>query len=150
MFNHLKEADLFLISASGSLYSDGRLAMRQGITEEALKRYPGIDRKLGAAIQQQGERQNSPMGEWWKYHLLVSERYPQAKLGLFQSKHFWYTVSSLDLIQMSVAMLMLWLSHRVDAVVHMDYPGIELGLLPEKRVKPILEQLPDNVHIWRR
>jgi hypothetical protein len=34
--------------------------------------------------------------------------------------------------------------------VYLNYPGIGCGGLQKSRVRPIIEELPDTVHVWTR
>jgi hypothetical protein len=142
-----KKADLLLISTSGSLTNKGKLVMSRGIAAEALERFPGVDAALGKSIQQKGKLIE---GGAWMYYLLTSDKWPEAKLGCFQSKHLWSTLSSMDVIVISWAFLFLWIQDHPTAKIHMNFPGIGLGLLPEWKVMPYLEQLPDTVTVWKK
>ena len=35
-------------------------------------------------------------------------------------------------------------------IIHVEYPGISNGELTKEEVRPILDALPDNVHVWER
>ena len=73
--------------------------------------------------------------------------------GCFMVKDHWMEKAKLSLIKDSC----LDLCDILDsvAVVHdspirvdLNFPGIGNGGLPREDVLPIIEQLPDNVHVW--
>lgn len=132
------EADLFLITTSATLTVQGKLVMGAGIAKRARERFPGIDEALGKAVIEQGKR----------YGLLVSPRWPEAKLGAFQTKLHWRDESQFSLISEATTKLSLWCRAHPSASVHLNFPGIGHGQLPRSQVFRLLEPLPDSVSIW--
>lgn len=140
MWTAYDDSDLFLITTNSYIYQ-GRLVMGAGIAQEARERFTGIEIVLGKAIVKL--RRSGGV-----YGLLVSERWPQAKLGCFQSK-IGLGDSPLWLIEYSTMALQLWCHEHPGKRVDLNFPGIGCGNLLPDDVLPIIYRLPDQVHIWR-
>lgn len=132
-------SDLFIITTNATVRTDGALVMGRGIARQARDRFPGLDRVLGAAVRVAGPR----------YGLLVSPRWPLARLGLFQVKHHWSDPADLELIRFSTTKLARWCEEHPGARVDLNFPGIGNGRLSVDVVEPIIEVLPSSVHVWR-
>ena len=135
------EADLFLITTNSTLRQDGRLVMGRGIARQARERFPGLDAALGAQIQ-------TLCGNLGFYGLLVSRRWPAARLGAFQVKRHWQQAADLSLITRSVTALTWWARRHDDCRIHLNFPGIGNGGLARAAVLPLLAPLPNNITIW--
>jgi hypothetical protein len=83
-----------------------------------------------------------------EYGLLISPRWPDAKLGTFQVKRHYSQAASLELVRRSTAALCAWCADHPDAQVALNFPGIGNGRLHREDVLPIITQLPDQVTIW--
>jgi hypothetical protein len=140
MWSVWEESDLFLVTTNGSLKRNGALVMGRGIAQEALDRFPGLDLVLGKAIGRSGR----------EYGLLVSPRWPAAKLGAFQVKLRYWEDADLELIRLSTEMLLAWLKEHPDQRADLNFPGIGCGRLSLDVVRPIIEVLPSSVHIWQK
>ncbi|HRQ42154.1 MAG TPA: hypothetical protein PLD25_29900 [Chloroflexota bacterium] len=141
MWSIYDEADLFLITANATTTTRGALVMGRGIARQAKERFPGLDATLGGHIQALCSNQGI-------YGLLVSPRWPAAKLGAFQVKRHYSQPAIMELIQRSTAALCAWCVEHPDAIVHLNYPGIGNGRLRRENVLPIIAQLPEQVTIW--
>jgi hypothetical protein len=141
MWQQYEQADLFLITTNSTLRRDGALVMGRGIARQARERFPGLDAALGQEIQQR-------CGSLGVYGLLISPRWPQARLGGFQVKRHWGRAADLALIANSVAALAAWTADHPDRAVCLNFPGIGNGGLARSAVRPLLEPLPDSVTIW--
>lgn len=141
MWSVWRQADLFLITTNASLRKDGALVMGRGIAREARDRFPGVDLAFGKAIAQ-------TCGSGGRYGLLVSPRWPTAKLGAFQVKYNFSDEADPDLIAFSVEQLCAWCAAHPEKLVHLNYPGIGNGKLTQEVVAPIIERLPDKVTVW--
>lgn len=148
MWSAWSEADLFLFTANGVVNSNThRLVMGAGIAKTVKNRFAAheIDLKLGLEIEKTGSKNKFA----YHYGLLVSPNWPQAKLGAFQTKTHWRDDSTLSLIQFSTNKLNLWCQNHPESYVHLNFPGIGKGNLKEKDVLPVLQRLPNTVHIWK-
>ena len=79
MWSVFDQADLFLVTTNHVVMGDGKLVMGAGIAKQARDRFPGLDAALGQAALATGT----------PYGLLISPRWPKAKLGAFQTKGEW-------------------------------------------------------------
>jgi hypothetical protein len=140
MWSAWDEADLFVITTNATLKKDGALVMGRGIAVQARDRFPGLDLALGHAIGVSGR----------EYGLLVSPRWPRAKLGAFQVKHHYYERASLRLIRRATGCLAEFIAARQPEKVVLNFPGIGNGGLRREDVLPIVTQLPDCVTIYER
>lgn len=111
------DADLFLITTNSTLKKNGALVMGRGIVRQARDRFPGLDVTLGGEISRR-------CGDLGKYGLLVSPRWPVAKLGAFQVKTDYRRPASLSLIRQSAIALLAWCEEHPGAAVHLNYPGV--------------------------
>lgn len=141
MWTAYTTADLFLVSTNSTIRQDGALVMGRGIARQAKERFPGLDAALGRQVQ-------ALCGNQGIYGLLVSPRWPAAKLGAFQVKQHYSQPASLELIRRSTAALCAWCADHPDAQVALNFPGIGNGRLRRADVLPIIAQLPDRVAIW--
>lgn len=146
-------ADLFLFTSNGVLKRNGELVMGAGIARQVRDRFNNqrlpliIGRSIAALANTEPElydfRQNA-----YKYGLLVSTRWPKAKLGAFQTKMNWKKKSPLPLIQFSTNKLIEWTKENPKAEVHLTMPGCGHGGLSQSEVLPLIEKLPDTVNVW--
>lgn len=68
--------DLILITTNSTLRRDGKLVMGRGIARQARDRFPRLAKVLGQHI-------STHCGDQGTYGLLISSRWPKAKLGAF-------------------------------------------------------------------
>jgi hypothetical protein len=150
MWTAYTAADLFLITANSTLKkSSHALVMGRGIARQARDRFPGLAEALGQHILNAcGSPSASLRTGPGEYGLLISPRWPAAKLGAFQVKYHYRQPASLELIQHSTTALCDWCTEHPKAAVALNFPGIGNGRLPRTAVLSILQQLPDTVTIW--
>lgn len=137
--------DLFLITTNAYVKANGALIMGAGIAQQARDRYPGLPVALGKPIEAICKAQEN---FYATYGLLVSPKWPGAKVGAFQVKYHYNSRADLRLIQLSTYMLIDWCHKHPKAQVALNYPGIGLGGLSVKDVEPIIGALPDTVTIY--
>ena len=162
MWDIFPVSDLFL-TTSNSTILNGHLAMGAGHARQVRNRWKGIDKKMATAVivrvnelgnrRLYGDNPNSyKVGAYTVYQcygLLVSKRWPLAKLGLFQTKDRFWTPSRLDLIKYSTTMLQNWCAKNKTKRVDLPFPNIGCGGLKVEDVEPIIDELPDTVYVWR-
>jgi hypothetical protein len=141
MWTAYEPADLFLVTTNSTIRRDGALVMGRGIARQARDRFPGLAGALGRQIL-------SLCGNQGTYGLLVSPRWPAAKLGAFQVKLHYRQPASPELIRYSTAALCAWCTEHREALVHLNFPGVGYGRLQREDVLPIIARLPDRVTIW--
>ena len=146
MWSAYAQAGLFLITTNATITRNGRLVMGRGIAKQVRDRFPSLAAALGQQIQQQ-------CGSLGTYGLLISPRWPTAKLGAFQVKYHFGETADLALIQQSAAALHRWATAHPDVAIHRNMPGIDcqrqpMARLPRTAVLLHIQQLPHNVTIW--
>lgn len=122
---------ILCITTNGFIKKNGCNVMGAGIALEARKKFPGIDKKFGDLIKNNG-------------HIVqpIHDR-----LLSFPVKDFWYNNASASIIRESSKQL------KVLALLHpklnfiLPRPGCGNGKLCWTNVKPLLIDLPDNVHV---
>lgn len=145
MWTAFDEATLFLLTTNSTIKRNGALVMGRGIARQARDRFPGLDAALGKQIL-------STCGNQGQYGLLVSPRWPEARLGAFQVKRHYSQPAStstslsagLELIRHSTAVLCAWCTEHPGATIAVNFPGIGSGRLSREDVLPIIMQLPDQ------
>lgn len=141
MWTVYQTTDLFLIATNSRLRQDSALVMGRGIARQARDRFPRLAKVLGQHIA-------TLCGDLGTYDLLISPRWPEAKLGAFQVKRHYCHPASLEFIQRSTMALSKWCIDHPEATVALNFPGIGNGRLPRTAVTPNLQQLPDTVTVW--
>ncbi len=135
---------LLLITTNSIVRPSGALIMGAGVARDARNRFHGLDVALGEAIRRQGDAGG-------RYGIMVSPKWPEKRIGAFQTKIRPGDNSSLDLIQFATDALAAWCLDHPAIRVDLPFPGIGYGRLSPDEVRPILEAaLPDAVHIWAR
>ena len=152
MWSAWDRAALFLITTNSYVKRNGSLVMGRGIARQARDRFSGVDMECGRVIEglarDRNELHHLP---YFTYGLLtpfIGTGRVYEKLGLFQVKHHWREKALPQLIRVAVEDLMdLTYTYELDEI-HLNFPGIGNGGLSRDVVKPIVDVLPDNVHIW--
>ena len=143
--NYTKERhliDIFLFTGNSYINKKGELVMGRGAALEVKKHYPNIPKILGDKIKEIGKR-----------HPVFRENYGliilNSGIGVFQVKYHYKDSADLNLINYSAKILSEFAKLKEDKIFHMNFPGIGYGQLDEKDVLPIIEQLPNNVRIYK-
>lgn len=107
MWSAYGDADLFLITTNSTLKQSGALVMCRGIARQARDRFPGTSAPLSTSLDLALGREIAAVcGHLGHYHLLVSPRWPAAKLGAFQVKSHYARPASPTLIRRSALALL--------------------------------------------
>lgn len=169
-------SDLFL-TTSNSTVIENKLVMGKGHAQQVKQRIGrNIEKSLWKAIEARVV-ERVMAGEWkgpifkqlanghrvyGDYYLLVSDRWPSVKVGLFQTKRHYsdtaektmpelsgyeYTVK--NMIYWSTQALERWCLEHPESRVDMPFPGIGAGECAESEILPIIERLPDTVYVWK-
>ena len=82
--------------------------------------------------------------------ILFKSQYEKwARVGAFQTKCDWRNTSPTDLIYESTKQLINASMCNPTKEFHMNFPGINYGGLSVECVTPIIEELPDNVFVYK-
>jgi hypothetical protein len=146
MWDTYDEAELFLITANSYVKQDGHLIMGAGIALEAKERFPGVDLAMGKHMRKHFCRSQGD------YYVMISDGWPEKKLGLFQVKRHFSEPADLQLIELSAAKLAWMMNNRPWVNVHMNFPGIGAGKQSVfdvvKSLHPLMEPQEWTVHMW--
>ena len=138
MFSVLREVDHFIITTNAIVKSNGALVMGAGIAKQVRDGHPESDLFCGDAVKH------------WKsqddvYGFIETDL---GSLCLFQVKKHYKDQASIELIMHSTAQLKLHAEKHPHQSYALNFPGIGNGKLSYDQVKPIVDQLPDNVQVW--
>lgn len=143
MWDIFGKTDMFLITTNPVVTKLGKAVMGRGIAKEAADRYPELPFVFANIIRQYAKDDIScgPIGEFDGQHI-----------GYFMVKDHWAAPALPEVIKKSVYELECWLSWALkctpDARFDLNFPGIGNGKLAREEVLPLIEQLPDCVHVW--
>ena len=136
MWSALPHTDFFIVTTNSFIRKDGALVMGRGIAQQLRDRVPGFDAQAGRWVQE-------TVGHLGQYYLAIGPTY-----GLFQVKRHFSDKADFDLIQGSAERLRIVAESLPGHSFALNFPGIGNGGLPYDQVKPLLNDLPDNVSIW--
>lgn len=148
MWDVFGNTDLFLITTNPIRRKDGALVMGRGIALEAAKRFPDLPFKFGEAVEQNYNRRDycDPLAHC---HCMSVDRFDGQMMGYFMVKNHWREPAKLEVIAHSTRELNAVARYVGDGKrFDLNFPGIGNGRLDRATVLPLLESLPDNVHIW--
>jgi len=131
------KTDLFLFTSNPIVNKDGLAVMGRGIARQLADRHPEVRREFGRYL-------TDPDPTFYFCDRLGV--FDNQLVGFFMVKNHWREPANLDVIKNSTSELRLMADHydRVD----LNFPGIGNGRLKREEVLPIIEHLPDNVHVW--
>lgn len=136
MWSVFNKTDAFMITTNPIRRTDGAVVMGRGIALEAKTRFPNLPYKFGDVLTKYG---NNFIG-----HIATYESTP---IWYFMVKNHWRDNADIGIIASSIFSLRespLISCSRVD----LNFPGIGNGRLNRDSVLYLLEDLPDNIHIW--
>ena len=136
MWDDYDNVDYFLITTNSTIKNNGAVVMGRGIAKTVKDKWYGIDVTFGRKITE-------TCGSGGFYGVLFDDN-----IGFFQVKYHWGDQARLDLIESSTAALWLLASAAPDKKFALNMPGIGNGGLAYSLVKPLVDELPDNVDIW--
>jgi len=142
MWNVFASVDLFCITTNSITRKDGELVMGRGIARQAKDKFPGLGLALGNAVANGGMRGRV-------YGLLLSPSWPAKKLAAFQVKINWQAKAELEIIRVSAQQLGHFAKANPDKSIALNFPGIGNGRLDYDDVLEIVQNLPDNVTLWK-
>lgn len=148
MWDVFGNTGLFYITTNPIVNANGEAVMGRGIALEAAKRFPTIRKDFAGKLAYL--RREEP----FRYTGYIGSYDGQA-MCYFMVKNHWKAQARLDLIDLSCRSLIAdnmgrgipggyMYENRID----LNFPGIGNGGLKREDVLPILQQLPDNVHVW--
>lgn len=142
MWSIFGKTDLFLVTTNPVIRKDGAVVMGRGIALEAKTRFPSLPYDFGGILRANNERNLTRKVGY------IGEYESQA-IGYFMVKDHFAQPAKTSIIEKSAKRLAKFANtvpkeYRID----LNFPGIGNGKLAREDVLPLLEGLPDNVHIW--
>lgn len=139
MWDIFGHTDLFLITTNPIRRKDGAVVMGRGIAKEAKDRFPSMPYDFGTNYNGDNVGYIGHYGE------------EDQGVDWFMTKTHWREASDIEVIKQSIKELAAltkpggnFMCSRAD----LNFPGIGNGKLKREDVLPLLEELPDNVHVW--
>ena len=132
------QANVIAVTTNAVITQDLKLVMGAGAAKQMLDRYPGIDAEAAEKIV----KQTNPR----RYGFLVI----RPSLAIFQTKGHFRADSDPELIELSVETLLAYTKKHPTTTIAVNFPGIGLGNLTPRQVKPIIGVLPDTVTFYWR
>jgi hypothetical protein len=134
--------DMYLFTGNSTVKKNGANVMGRGAARQVRDSFSGIDQIFGYELTQ------LPGANLiW---VVKDESADDASyLGWFKVKQNWYEPASIHLIQESTLQLWDQALKQSERTFHMNFPGVGNGQLAIEKVLPIVEQLPDNVLLYR-
>lgn len=131
--------NVIVFTGNSYIKNNGRLVMGAGCAKMIRDAYPTVDKGLGNQI--------SHLTDYNLVWLEVKGPTP-FWLGAFQVKYSFQSKAQVSLIERSVKELTRVADLRPNYTFHLNYPGIGNGKLAYETVQPIVDKLPDNVHLY--
>lgn len=130
------KTDLFLFTSNPIVNKQGLAVMGRGIAKQIADKYPQVQKEFGQYLAFPGPDFNCD-------RLCVVD---DQLVGFFMVKDHWRSPARLDIISDSVDELihMAEVYERID----LNFPGIGNGKLARDYVLPVIQDLPNNVHVW--
>jgi hypothetical protein len=132
MWSIYDETDYFIVTTNSYIRTDGAVVMGRGIAKQLAARVPKIPYILGDLIDHLTE-----------YGVIMVRKH-----GAFQVKYHFKDPADLGLIHRAVFDLTQYAEAVPTKRFDMNFPGIGNGHLAYDDVLPLLQPLPDNVHVW--
>jgi hypothetical protein len=131
-------ADVVCITTNGSVKKNGELVMGRGMALQATERFPGLAAVAGSAVSEYGN------------HVIILDHYDKL-LVTFPVKHRSREAADPELISQSATELdELARGFYSPLIIVLPRPGCGNGQLTWDVVRPLIEFLPDNVHVITR
>lgn len=144
MWSVFGKTDMFLITTNPVINKAGLAVMGRGIAKQMADRYPEVREDFANTMQI-----IKTAGMWPCFcDSIGAYGYPKQPVGFFMVKDHWAAPAKPDVIKRAVDELCSWIIDTQYSRVDLNFPGIGNGKLSREDVLPLLEPLPDCVHIW--
>lgn len=127
-------AQVICLTTNGTIKKNGHVVMGRGVAQQARDKFRDLDLLLATMIRREGLR--------------VS--FLTTKLFSFPVKYNWWEKADLELISKSARQLAQIASDQPNLIFVLPRPGCGNGQRTWDEVKPLLQDLPDNVHVIDR
>jgi len=138
LLEQIQSYNYILCTTNSFIKKDESLVMGRGFAKDIRDMYNGIDGIFGNLI-------SSTCGHLERYGVLF-----YGHLGIFQVKYGYMNSADIELVKYSTEMLINIANRQPNKLFGMNCPAIGNGKMHITIVDPIISELPDNVHIWRK
>ena len=146
MWNVFGKTELFLITTNPIIRKDGAVVMGRGIAKEVKERFPRFPYLMAEQLSRAHPEIDADM-----HCCSPLATFDEQLMGYFMVKRHWREPALKEIIANSVEHLLLLplrYGFNSSARIDLNFPGIGYGKLKREDVLPLLEELPDNVHVW--
>jgi len=133
--------DLYLFTGNRYITAKGKLVMGRGAALQCRDTYPGVDKDLANKMSKNKLSSN--------YFIIFTQLDKDQYLGVFQVKNNFADKAELEIIKRSTKILTQYAIKKPHLNFHMNFPGIGYGGLPYESILPIMQELPDNVILYK-
>jgi len=137
LLNFIYDYDYLLVTTNSFIKKNGSLVMGRGFAAQIRDTYPGISEIFGNMIIK-------TCGHLGCYGIIF-----HGKFGAFQVKYHYMQPAEIELVQRSTELLITIANRQSTKLFGMNCPAIGNGKLQIEVIHPIIEKLPNNVHVWR-
>ena len=142
MFDMWGKTDLFLFTSNPIVNKQGLAVMGRGIAKQLADSHPIIREVFGDALSD---------GIHFPCDWLCTVK--GQRVGYFMVKDHWAQPAELRIIRASVDSLIeliadIGMQMEPFTRIDLNFPGIGNGKLKREDVLPLIEKLPDTVHVW--
>lgn len=134
-----------VITTNGFVRKDGCAVMGRGCAFEAARKFPDLPKLLGKSL-----RKNGNIVKLFRPDSKRDASRPERMLLVFPVKHNWYDDADVELIKKSALVLKAAALFSPEIKYVLPRPGCGNGNLAWEDVKPLLQDLPDNVLVIHR
>lgn len=152
MWDRFGNTDLFLITTNPIIRKDGCLVMGAGVAKQAADKFFNLPFEYAQKVRYDRWYQaydDSMHPTYCNFVGSFGDAFVRQPMGYFMVKDHWQESAKLEIIERAVKELVrVFINTGNFKRIDLNFPGIGNGKLKREDVLPIIEQLPDNVHIW--
>lgn len=137
MWSIFDKTDHFVITTNPIVKKDGSVVMGRGIALQAKQRFPKLPYDFGECLSWHPTKTCGYIGT-----------YDDTHIWFFMVKHHWAQKADFGVISDSTEQLRILANFADERRFDLNFPGIGNGGLDREDVLSIIQELPDNVHVW--
>lgn len=130
---------IHFFTANQVIKTNGRLVMGAGNAKACLDAHPNIDLAMARLFQKYPHKLVHTVGSSLSYGFV----------GAFIVKDHWRRPADINLVIKATGQLEQLANDNPSYTFHLPFPPIGKGGLSEHEVYPIIQQLPDNVLVYK-
>lgn len=130
---------IHLFTANQVIKSNGRLVMGAGNAKACLDAHPNMDLRMARLFQKYPHKLVHTVGSSQSYGFV----------GAFIVKDHWRRPADINLVIKATGQLEQLAKDNPSYTFHLPFPAIGKGGLSVNEVLPIIQQLPDNVLVYK-